>query len=310
MVSLLTRILTGALAILVMPFLLTGVIVRTKSLWSGRRGAPLFQSAFDVIRLLRKTSVYSPTTTPIFRIAPWVFLITAIGSALVTPLIGATSVVSFPFDFVWFAYVWGLGRVAVMLAGLDTGSSFQGMGVAREATFSTLLEPALFLIGGALCLRGDTTFFAAALSYPNTGGSSVAVWIGALATLFIVLQVETGRMPIDDPTTHLELTMVHEVMVLDHSGPDLAAIQIAAALKLYVGAAVIATLLNPWATSGGVLAASANLILSVAVAIVVGTIESLLARLRLRTIPKYIAIAFASSTIALLATAWRAAGAP
>jgi formate hydrogenlyase subunit 4 len=143
-------------ALLVMPFLLTGTINRVKSLWSGRRGPPLFQSAFDVLRLLRKTSVYSATTTPIFRIAPWVFLLTGLGSAAITPLLGSQPLVSFPFDFVWFAYVWALGRVALMLAALDTGSSFEGMGAAREATFSTLLEPALFLVLGALCLSSGT----------------------------------------------------------------------------------------------------------------------------------------------------------
>jgi formate hydrogenlyase subunit 4 len=306
----LVRILDGV-ALIVMPFVLVGVINRTKSLWSGRRGAPILQTAYDVLRLLRKRSVYSETTTPVFRIAPWVFLLTTIASAMVTPLLGATAIVSFPCDFVWFAYVWSLGRVATMLAALDTGSSFEGMGAAREATFSTLLEPALFLVAGALCLQSGQRSFADVLAPRLVGGDgSLVVWLASVVTLFIVLTVETARMPVDDPTTHLELTMVHEVMVLDHSGPDLAAIQTGAAMKLYVAASAIATLLNPFAGSPTPRAVAVHIGLCVAIAIVVGTIESLIARLKLRTVPKYIAVALASSAIALLATGWRNGGTP
>ena len=303
--------LLNVLALLVMPFLLTGLINRVKSLWSGRKGPPLLQPLHDALRLLRKTSVYSTTTTPLFRIAPWVFLSTALGSAVVTPLLGAAALASFPFDFVVFAYVWALGRVAIMLAALDTGSAFEGMGAAREATFSTLLEPALFLVIGALCLSAGTHTLSEALApHWRAGDGSLVIWACGVIALFIVLQVETARMPVDDPTTHLELTMIHEVMILDHSGPDLAAIQYGAAVKLYVGAALLATLLNPWAGTTSVLSASANLALCALLAVVLGTVESLIARLKLRTVPKYIAVALVSGAVALLATAWRAGGLP
>jgi len=301
------------LALLVMPFLVVGVINRTKSLWSGRRGPPILQPLWDVLRLLRKRSVYSETTTPVFRVGPWGFLLTTVGSAAVTPILGAAPLVSFPFDFVWFAYVWALGRVAVMLAALDTGSSFEGMGAAREATFSTLLEPALFLAAGALSLGAGAGGHALAdLLVPRltAGDGSLMVWLGSVVTLFIVLQVESARMPVDDPTTHLELTMVHEVMILDHSGPDLAAIQTGAALKLTVAASVVATLLNPWAGTTAPRTAALNLGLTLVIAVVVGTIESLIARLKLRTVPKYIAVALASAALALLATGWRNGGTP
>ena len=299
-----------ASALILMPLLLTGIVNRIKSLWSGRKGPPLLQPAYDVLRLLRKSSVYSETTTPLFRIAPWVFLVTALGSAALTPLLGCESLVSFPFDFVWLAYVWALGRVAIMLAALDTGSSFEGMGAAREATFSTLLEPALFLVLGALCLSSGThTLREALVPRLSAGDASFVVWLFGVTTLFIVLQVETARMPIDDPTTHLELTMVHEVMVLDHSGPDLAAIQYGSAIKLYVGASILATLLNPWAGSGGPIPAAVNLALCALIAVAVGTVESLIARLKLRSVPKYIVVALAAAAVAVLATAWRAGGA-
>jgi formate hydrogenlyase subunit 4 len=294
------------LSLLVMPFVLTGLINRTKALWSGRKGPPILQSAYDAIRLLRKSSVYSSTTTPLFRIAPWIFVLTALGSAAVTPLLGTSTLTSFPFDFVWFAYVWSLGRVAIMLAAMDTGSSFEGMGVAREATFSTLLEPALFLVIGALCLTsGTSTLREALIPQLSSGNPSLIIWLGAVTALFIVLQVETARMPVDDPTTHLELTMIHEVMILDHSGPDLAAIQYGSAVKLYVGTAILANLVNPWAGTDDPLALVMNLAGCAGVAVVLGTVESLIARIKIAAVPKYIAVALIAASIALLSTAWQ-----
>jgi formate hydrogenlyase subunit 4 len=300
--------LANVTALLVMPFLLIGVLNRVKSLWSGRKGPPIWQSLHDVRRLLRKSSVYSSTTTPLFRIAPCVWLICAAAGGLVTPVLGARPLLAFDFDFVWLFYVWALGRVALMLAALDTGSSFEGMGAAREATFSTLLEPAMFLIAGALCLSSGSHTLHQALLVHLSGGGALIVWVSALAGLLIVLQVETARLPVDDPATHLELTMLHEVMVLDHSGPDLALVQLGAALKLYVVSAMIATLLNPWAGTFEPISCLANLALSLLVALLLGSVESLMARFKLRAVPQYIAVALASGVIALLAAAWRAGG--
>ncbi|WP_437739207.1 NADH-quinone oxidoreductase subunit H [Sorangium sp. So ce302] len=300
--------LANVAALVVMPFVLTGVINRVKSLWSGRKGPPVLQLAHDVRRLFRKSSVYSTTTTPLFRIAPYVFLATAVGSALIAPLLGSTPLASFQLDFVWFAYVWGLGRVAVMLAALDTGSSFEGMGAAREAVFSSLLEPALFLVTGALSFVGGRRTLHEALAPHLHAGAPALVWGAAVVAMLIVLQVETARMPVDDPTTHLELTMVHEVMILDHSGPDLACIHLGSAIKLFVGASIVATLLNPWAGSGGAACATANLALTLAAGVVIGTIESLVARLKLRSVPQYIVVALAAGVVALLATVWRVGG--
>lgn len=296
------------LALIVMPFLMVGVINRVKSLWSGRRGQPLLQMVYDTIRLLRKTAVYSTTTTPIFQIAPWIYLISAAAPAVLVPLLGSDSIVAFPFDFIWLAYCWGLGRLALMLAALDTGSSFEGMGVAREATFAALLEPALFLVVGALCLLSGTNSLHGLLLLWQDGPVELLVRTMGVLALLILLQVETARMPVDDPTTHLELTMVHEVMVLDHSGPDLAAIQVGTAIKLFVTSSIIATLLNPFAGSGTGLSALVQVALCIGIAVIVGTVESLIARLRLRAVPQYIAIAVVAGIIALLATSWRAGG--
>jgi len=296
-------------AFAVMPFVLLGVVNRTKSLWSGRKGPPILQSAWDVLRLFRKSPVYSNVTTPIFRLAPTVALVTAGAAALVVPIFGSAALLGFSLDFVWMAYLWGLGRVALLLAAFDTGSSFEGMGAAREATFSTLVEPTLFLSLGTLTIVTGQQSLHQMLALPMGDGSALVVWTMSVVALLIVLQVEASRMPVDDPTTHLELTMIHEVMVLDHSGPDLGLIQLAAGLKFFVGSAMVATLLNPWRGTGGWLSGAVNLGLCVLIAVGIGTVESLTARLKLRAVPQYIAVGMAAGAVALLATAWRAAGA-
>lgn len=299
-------VVANVCALLVMPFVLVGVINRVKARWAGRRGAPIFQLAFDVYRLARKTPVYSTVTTPIFRIGPLVVAGTAIVSAAIVPLAGGRALVSFPFDFVWFAYVWGLGRVALVLGALDTGSAFEGMGASREATFSTLLEPVLFLVAGALCLHTGTRSLSLALAPQLDGAPALVMWVAAVVAILVVVQVEAARMPIDDPTTHLELTMVHEVMILDHSGPELAWLQLGAAIKLFVGISLVATLLDP-VTDGG-LAVLVHLALCVAIAIAIGLSESLVARLKLRVVPQYIVVALVAGGIALLSLLGRGAG--
>lgn len=285
--------------LIVLPFCIHGVINRVKAWWAGRKGPPVFQLAFDVQRLIRKDVVYSDAISPLFRIAPHVFLATSLGSALVVPFAGIAPIVSFPLDFVWLAYLWGLGRVSLALAALDTGSSFEGMGVTREMTFSCLIEPALFLSASALASMSQSRTLAESLAPELRGGAAVLVWAGAACALFVVLQVEAGRMPVDDPNTHLELTMVHEVMVLDHSGPDLAAIQIGTAVKLLIGVAMVARLINPYARSSAGWAIAGQMVASLAVAALIGTIESLFARIRLRSVPAYLAGAVASGFIAL-----------
>ncbi len=286
-------------ALLVMPVLCLGVIVRVKARWAGRKGPPLSQVGYDLVRLWRKRPVQSTTASAVFRLAPYVVLTTAVGSACVVPLAGGPALASFRFDFVWFAYVWGLGRVALMLGALDTGSAFEGMGAAREATFAAVLEPALFLVAGALSLATGERELAALLAPPAHGGAAVVVWAAALTALLVVVQVESARMPVDDPTTHLELTMIHEVMILDHSGRDLGAVQWGAAIKLYVGLSVLTTALVP--PLPGAISAAVHLTLCLALAAGFGLSESLLARLKLRVVPQYVVVAIVAGAVALLA---------
>ncbi len=298
------RLVAQLATLVVMPLVLVGVVTRVKSLWSGRRGAPVLQPVFDVVRLFRKKPVVSHVSTPMFQAGPAVFLVTALVTALLAPSLGAPPLFSFGYDFVWLAYAWGLGRVALMLSALDTGSAFEGMGAAREAVFSSMLEPVLFLVVGGLSLAAGVHSLSEAVALPVHGGLGLLAWAGALVALVVVLTVETGRMPVDDPTTHLELTMVHEVMVLDHAGPELGMVQLGAALKLFTTASFLAALLNPFAAEAGLKGPLVNVGLLLGVAVAIGTVESLMARLKLRAVPRYIGLGLGSALVVALLGAW------
>jgi formate hydrogenlyase subunit 4 len=292
-------------ALLLLPIPMVGVINRTKARWAGRKGPRLLQGFADLRRLLRKRPVYSAVTTPLFAAGPLVVLATTLVSGLVAPVLGGFAPLAFPYDFVVFAYLWGLGRIFLMISALDTGSAFEGMGASREATYAALLEPALFLALGTLAAATGRTSFSAILDVGFASPAQAAISLGTLITLFIFLQVETARVPVDDPATHLELTMIHEVMILDHAGPDLAAVQYAAAMKLTLGAALIAAMLNPLRPADGLLRSVAvHLALTVGVAVAVGFVESLVARLKLKVIPQYLLAGGVSAALALLVTAW------
>ena len=298
------------LTLLASPILVVGVINRTKARWAGRKGPPLLQTFHDLARLLRKRPVYSETTTAVFAVAPYVMLATAAVSGLIVPMLGRDAPLSFRFDFVFFAYLWGLGRVALMLGALDTGSAFEGLGASREATFATLVEPAMFLALGTLATMTGVATFSGMLNFHGGDPAMAVVRAGCIIALTVLLQVESARMPVDDPTTHLELTMVHEVMILDHSGPDLAAMEYGAALKLAIGSALLAALLNPFGShSPRLLVAVTHLALMVVVDVFVGTTESTLARLRLSAVPRYLLLGLFGGVLALLASVGRTGGA-
>jgi formate hydrogenlyase subunit 4 len=226
------------LLVLVLPILLVGLVNRTKSRWAGRQGPGLLQSGWDLLRLLRKQPVYSTVATPLFRAGAWVVLAASLLAASIAPLLGAAAPLQFSHDFVVFAYALGLARLALMLSALDVGSSFEGMGAAREASFTAFIEPALFLLIGTAGLATGQTSFAAMFGQWHLSASFPWLVAPAAAVLLILLQAEAARVPIDDPPTHLELTMVHEVMILDHSGPELAAMP-SPKLVIAVGACAI-----------------------------------------------------------------------
>lgn len=270
-----------------------GVAAKTKAVLTGRRGAPLLQLYWDLFRLVRKDALYSTTTTWMFRLAPVAGVVTPLLALGLLPLDGRGALFGFTGDFVAFAALLALGRFTLVLAALDTGSSFEGMGASRDATFASLVEPALFLSFVVLALASGQLSLEGML-----GGAQALPW-GAAApalamaavSLFFVLLSEASRVPVDDPATHLELTMIHEVTVLDYSGPDLALLLYGAALRMALFAALPVGVLAfrarlPAPAALGVLVAG---LLTVAVA--VGVVESSMARLRLSRVPQFLVAA-------------------
>ena len=297
------------LLVLTMPVALVGVINRTKSWAVGRKGPRLMQSAYDLVRLLGKRPVVSHTASPLFRSGAYVVLVCGILAASMSPILGNFAPLQFDHDFIVVAYTLGFARIALMLCAMDVGSSFEGMGAAREASFSAYAEPALFLLIGTACAATGMTSFAELIGTLHSTPYYGLIVAPLCVTLLILLQAEAARVPVDDPLTHLELTMIHEVMILDHSGPELAAMQFSAALKMSLYAGLIAALINPFSPIESPLAcALASLGLMLAVALVVGTIESLSARLPMRWVTRYLSIASAAALLAMIVIGLGASG--
>ncbi len=220
-----------------------GVSVKTKSIASGRMGPGIIQPLKDIIRLFRKGAVYSNTTSLIFRIAPIIYFSSVLAAIMTIPLGNSKGVVSFAGDFVFFACILALGKFFMIISALDTGSSFEGMGASREALFSMLAEPAFFILMGSLgLLTGYNSFHEIFAAFHFGSYISYALGFIAMFVLVMICMIENSRMPVDDPKTHLELTMIHEVMVLDNSGFDLGLIMQAANLKFAMYGALIVNL--------------------------------------------------------------------
>jgi len=288
-----SHIIIHIILLLVLPPLLLGVVAKTKALFAGRNGPPVLQPYYDLLKLIQKGSVFSTTTTWVFRAGPVVGLATALLAGMLIPFGGHSAPVSFNGDMILFAYLFALGRFFTATAALDTGSAFEGMGSAREVTFSCLAEPALFFgflvlakLSGSLSLTTmlDGTF-------PLGAGAAAPSLVLVAASLFIVLLVENCRIPFDDPNTHLELTMIHEVMVLDHSGPAFGMILYGAAMKLFVMGAVFLRVVapfengNPWYDWGLFMAGMLGL------AVLIGIVESMMARFRMVFVPTFLVAA-------------------
>ncbi|BBO80380.1 hydrogenase [Desulfosarcina ovata subsp. sediminis] len=283
--------------------LFAGVIFKVKAFFGGRRGSPLLINYYTLFKLIKKGSVYSTSTTFIFKLGPVVSLGAVATALLFMPLAGHAPVLSFNGDVIFILYLLGLARFFTIAAAMDTASPFEGMGAAREAYFPIICEASIFMI---LILFYRLTGNLALARY-FSGGQPFGLWQTAgppllfvVMALFIILLTENARVPVDDPATHLELTMIHEVMVLDHSGPDFAFIELGSFLKLFFYAAMIARLILPFELGNPFL----NLVLfSVGVLIVVvavGIIESVMARYRMDRVPKFVLTAFA---LAFFATA-------
>jgi formate hydrogenlyase subunit 4 len=297
----LNAFLSPLCALVVAPLVL-GIINRTKAFVAGRRGPPLLQPYRDVAKSLRRGAVYGEATSALVRLGPVVNIGALVAGLLLLPFASVPAVIAFPGDVIVLVGLLALGRFATVLAALDTGSSFEGMGASREVHYAAMAEPALLLALATLTRVTGATSLTAIY-----GGIGVSTWGHALPTLalvavtFLVLElVENSRIPVDDPTTHLELTMIHEVMVLDHSGPDLALIQYGAALKLWLLGMLFVGLVVPlhggdlWLDGGAALLGMAGL------AVVIGVVESAMARYRLVHVPQFIVGAATLSAVGFI----------
>lgn len=288
-------ILVKIFLMLFLPPIFVGIINKVKALWAGKKGAPVLQLFYDIRKLLQKGQVISKTTSFIFRMGPTVQLSSVIFAAMFVPFSGLGSIIQFQADFILFAYALGLGKFFLIISAMDTGSSFEGMGASREATFSTIAEPAFFILMASLALlTGQLSFEGIFQSLGLSSGFSILIRILAILALFLMLLTEGSRVPVDDPNTHLELTMIHEVMVLDSSGPDLAYLQMASALKMVLIATLLADLIIPANLSLWVSVLLLLFILMI-IAVCVALVESLMARLRMSHVPQFVFIMTALS---------------
>jgi formate hydrogenlyase subunit 4 len=280
---------------LVVAPLLPGLINRVKSWVAGRRGPPIWQLYYDLAKLWRKGVVLSTLASPGFIVAPAVAWVAILGAALLLPIGQLGASLSFPGDALVLVYLLALARFCTAWAALETGSAFAGMGTAREVSYAVLAEAAV--ITALLTLsRQSGTFSLSSMLAPYAGAGSVLLAIG----LFTVLLAENCRVPFDDPNTHLELTMIHEAMVLDHSGPLLAAILHGAAMKLLLFSVLLVQAVLP---VGELPALPALLTLAsgvLCVTLTVGLVESWLARAAFRRVPLLLTTAFLLCLFALL----------
>jgi formate hydrogenlyase subunit 4 len=290
--------------------LLVGVMRQVRARLEGRAGAGVWQPWRDLRKLFGKERVSPRGTSEVFRVAPLVLVATTVVVAVVAPFVTTEPAIGPVADLFAVVALLALGAVALALAGIDTGTAFGGMGASREMTILALVEPTLLVAIFALSARVGSTNLGAIVSatlHDPARVISPASLLAAVA-LIIVIIAETGRLPVDNPSTHLELTMVHEAMVLEYAGPDLALVELASAMRLSVFLCLLANLFLPW----GVATAAAPLALLVGVlalvvkvgvlGVVLAVGEVFVAKLRLFRVPELLAGSFLLSVLAVTAS--------
>jgi formate hydrogenlyase subunit 4 len=292
------------LAMLLAPFY-SALILKVKAFFGGKKGPPLLINYYTLIKLFQKGSVYSTSTTFIFKLGPMVSLCAAVTVMMFLPVAGQPALFSFNGDVVFLIYLLGLGRFFTIAAAMDTASPFEGMGAAREAYFPIICEATLFVtLVLFYALTGQLN-----LAAYFSGAQPMGLWQAAGApllfvaiALFIVLLTENSRVPVDDPATHLELTMIHEVMVLDHSGPDFGFIELGSFIKLFFFASLVTRLVCPVTPNSTLIAAVLFFTVLAGVYAAVGIVESVMARYRMDKVPQFVLTSFALAFFAAVIT--------
>ena len=300
--------LIQAILLLLIAPLVRGVISQLKARIQNRCGASILRPYRDLLKLFRKEDLAPPSASALFRVAPVVVLVATMIATLLVPVLQDSAVISMGGDIVLLVYFLALARFFLMLGGFDGGSSFGGMGASREALVSTLAEAPLLLGLSALAIFARTTSISGVTQWTAQQGATqfTAVQALALVALVLVAIAETGRIPVDNPTTHLELTMIHEAMVLEYSGPSLAFIELASALKLTLISALLINLFVPWgiaaelSLSAIAIAGIAFVLKMLAVVGGIALIESGVAKLRMYLVPDFLGVSLALSLLAIV----------
>lgn len=302
-----TAVLQALLVVAGSP-LLVGLMRRTRARLEGRAGAGVLQPWRDLRKLARKQPVTPRGTSEVFRAAPVLLVATTLVVAVIAPFVGTNSALGPAADLFAVVALLALGAVAIALGGIDTGTAFGGMGASREVTILALVEPTLLVAIFALSVPVGSTNLATIVSSTLADPARVVSPASLLAAvaLLVVVVAETGRLPVDNPSTHLELTMVHEAMVLEYAGPDLALVELGSAMRLSVYLGLLANLFVPWgiATGTGGLALAVGVVALVVKVALLGAAlavaEVFLAKVRLFRVPELLAGSF---LLALLAVA-------
>jgi formate hydrogenlyase subunit 4 len=290
------------------PFII-GLIRKVKARLQCRKGAGVLQPYADLAKLFHKQPVISSTTSWIFPATPYIVFASSLAAGLLVPMFVSQNPFNFAGNVIALVYLLALGTFFLILAGLDAGSTFGGMGSSREAIVATLAEPAMMLSIFAIALTAGSTNLSTIVHKTALMEGIITApppHLMALVAFFVVVLAETGRVPVDNPATHLELTMIHEAMLLEYSGRYLALLEWAAGIKLVVFLSVIANVFAPWGIATSVTPASVAIGMIVyvvkvsALALLIGMIESMFAKLRLFRVPELLGAAFILSLLALV----------
>ena len=294
--------------ILALAPLLSGIIKKVKAFLQMRKGPGIFQPYYDIAKLLRKDSVVSENVSWIFHAAPIISFVAVLTAGLIIPIYISNMPFSFAGDLIAVVYLFALARFFIALASLDAGSSFGGMGGSREMFISSLVEPAMMLSIFAIALNvGTTNLSVISGAVSSMGIDAVSPYhLLAFVALFIIAIAETGRIPVDNPATHLELTMIHEAMILEYSGKQLAIVELGAMMKQLLVFSLIANIFFPWGiasdlSAAGIAISLVVIIIKVAVlGVLMALVETSTAKWRLFRLPNLLSVSLMLSFLALI----------
>lgn len=289
------------LIIIALSPLFTGLVNKLKAIFTGRIGAPIIQPYYELKRLIRKETINANSSSFISSISPAINLVSVIFAAAMLPIGFSTPLISFEGDIILFAYVLGLARFFQIIAAMDIGSSFEGMGAAREATFAVFAEPIFFFTLGSIAFMGGFTSIYDIYHSIRLDNVTYIVFIVVCSTsAFFLAITECSRMPVDDPNTHLELTMIHEVMILDNSGTDLFLYQYSSYIKLFIYAILETSFFYPFGVQNYTVGVIIFIVVIAALSIALAISETITSRFKMKNIPHYLLFATAIGILNLL----------